>query len=117
MPRRVVQKCLTPLYTGDSTVLYVNGTSRAATGVCAPTVSPLANNGSLIIGEDADDVQSFDGLIDEVRVSNAARSADWIQTEYNNQSSPSTFYSLGVNETSAGSFSLEGMNLEGVTIQ
>ncbi|HTL39673.1 MAG TPA: LamG-like jellyroll fold domain-containing protein, partial [Methylomirabilota bacterium] len=35
------------------------------------------------------------GIIDEVRISNAARSADWIKTEYNNQNSPSTFYSLG----------------------
>ncbi len=37
----------------------------------------------------------FNGLVDEIRVSNTARSADWIATEYNNQSSPSTFYSLG----------------------
>ena len=34
------------------------------------------------------------GNEDEVRVSNSARSADWIKTEYNNQSSPSTFYSI-----------------------
>ncbi len=37
----------------------------------------------------------FDGSIDEVRVSDIARSVDWIATEYNNQSSPSTFYALG----------------------
>jgi len=35
------------------------------------------------------------GPIDEVRVSNIARSADWIATEYNNQSSPAAFYGLG----------------------
>ncbi|MFI5338950.1 MAG: DUF2341 domain-containing protein [Candidatus Methylomirabilales bacterium] len=35
------------------------------------------------------------GLIDEVRISNTARSAAWITTEYANQSSPSTFYSVG----------------------
>jgi outer membrane protein assembly factor BamB len=35
----------------------------------------------------------IDGLIDEVRISNVARSAAWITTEYNNQSSPATFYS------------------------
>jgi len=33
--------------------------------------------------------------MDEVRVSNSARSAAWIQTEYNNQSSPQTFYAVG----------------------
>lgn len=41
----------------------------------------------------------YDGRITEVRVSNIARSADWIQTQYNNQNSPSTFYSLGSEET------------------
>ena len=33
--------------------------------------------------------------VDEARISSIARSADWIQTEYNNQSSPSTFYAYG----------------------
>ncbi|MGI9118223.1 MAG: fibronectin type III domain-containing protein, partial [Minisyncoccia bacterium] len=32
--------------------------------------------------------------IDEVRFSSAVRTADWIKTEYNNQDSPSTFYSI-----------------------
>jgi len=40
----------------------------------------------------------FQGLIDEVRVSNVACSVQWIQTEYNNQNSPLTFYSLGSEE-------------------
>ncbi|MGA1826105.1 MAG: C25 family cysteine peptidase [bacterium] len=34
---------------------------------------------------------------DETRLSNKARSASWIATEYNNQSSPSTFYSYDPN--------------------
>ena len=36
----------------------------------------------------------FRGNMDEVRISNSARSADWIASEFNNQSSPATFYSL-----------------------
>src|SRR5579872_3018584 len=35
------------------------------------------------------------GDIGEVRVSNTARSANWIATEYNNESSPSSFYTVG----------------------
>jgi hypothetical protein len=42
----------------------------------------------------------FDGIIDEVRISDIARSADWIKTSYNNQSLPSTFYSVGSEQTS-----------------
>jgi len=35
---------------------------------------------------------------DDFRVSVSARSADWIKTEYNNQNSPSTFYSSSAEE-------------------
>jgi hypothetical protein len=38
---------------------------------------------------------TFLGTLDEARISNIARSADWISAEYNNQSSPATFYSVG----------------------
>ena len=40
----------------------------------------------------------WEGSEDEVRVSNIARSAQWISTEYNNQNSPASFYSLGIEE-------------------
>ena len=39
------------------------------------------------------------GSIDEVRVSDIARSFGWITTEYNNESSPSTFETMGSVET------------------
>jgi len=42
---------------------------------------------------------TFTGTIDEVRVSNTARSADWMSTEYNNQMNPSTFLTVGNEET------------------
>jgi hypothetical protein len=45
----------------------------------------------------------FNGKLDEVRVSNIVRSADWITTEYNNQSSPSTFYSVSLEENCTSS--------------
>jgi MSHA biogenesis protein MshQ len=40
----------------------------------------------------------LDGTIDELRVATAARSAGWIATEYANQSSPATFYTVGAEE-------------------
>ena len=36
----------------------------------------------------------FDGLIDEFRISNVARSSEWLGTEYNNQGSPGSFYTV-----------------------
>ena len=41
---------------------------------------------------DAQPWKYLPGQIDEISVSNIARSADWIQTQFNNQSSPSRFY-------------------------
>jgi hypothetical protein len=40
--------------------------------------------------------------MDELRISNTGRTADWILTSYNNQNSPSTFYSVGAEETDSG---------------
>ncbi len=40
----------------------------------------------------------FDGVLDEVRVSAMTRSSDWLRTEFNNQSDPGAFSSLGSEE-------------------
>ena len=37
---------------------------------------------------------ALNGSVDEVRVSSGVRSADWVATEYANESSPSTFYTM-----------------------
>lgn len=47
----------------------------------------------------------FEGRLDEVRVASSALSATWAQTEYNNQSAPSAFYTLSP-EYSAGQLCL-----------
>jgi Concanavalin A-like lectin/glucanases superfamily len=39
--------------------------------------------------------QYMDGSVDEVRVANVVRNGDWLLSEYNNQRSPSTFYTVG----------------------
>ena len=40
----------------------------------------------------------FNGALDEVRISDVERSAEWVSTEYNNQSNPACFYSVGTLE-------------------
>jgi hypothetical protein len=39
-----------------------------------------------------------DGKLDEMRISNVARSPEWLETEYNNQYNSSSFYSFGDEE-------------------
>jgi hypothetical protein len=41
----------------------------------------------------------FDGILDEVRISNIARSPEWITTGYLNQKNPGSFYTIGPEET------------------
>lgn len=66
-------------------IIYQNGVIVASD---ANTTAFIANNDPLYISRSADAV---DGIMDEVRISNTNRSADWILTEYKNQLNPSTF--------------------------
>jgi len=38
---------------------------------------------------------NFNGIIDEVRVSDIGRSPAWVETEYNNMNNPTLFVSIG----------------------
>lgn len=41
----------------------------------------------------------YEGTIDELRIATVARTSGWIATEYANQSSPATFYTVGVEQS------------------
>lgn len=87
---------LVAVFSGTGVVVYIDGVSNATSGNSSnfnATTNPLQ------IGGISSSV--WNGSIDEARVSNTALSADWVKAEYNNQSSPSTFYSVGSQEASA----------------
>ena len=87
---------------GDRSKWYINGAWVATnTNVYFPS-----NNGVLWFGLGKDGSGALDGVLDEIRVSDAQRSPEWIKAEYENMTSPSTFYSVGVEE-SAGAFSTQ----------
>ena len=50
--------------------------------------------GSTVGGYSSTGEENFNGSIDAVRISDSARSGDWIKTGYNNQNSPGTFYEV-----------------------
>ncbi len=87
---------------------YLTSTYSSATGlisyVNASVDATVAANGALntggthtcAIGQDLQTAGRFwNGALDEGRVANVARTADWITTEYNNQNAPGTFQTLG----------------------
>jgi hypothetical protein len=79
------------VYDGTNTNIYVDGAvaSMGASNQGTGTVGPFS---SAQLGG------NFVGLDDEFRISNTARSADWIATEYNNQNTPSTFLTVGAQQ-------------------
>jgi type II secretory pathway pseudopilin PulG len=79
-------------------LLYVNGTLPSSGTASGWNLSGSA--GHLKLGARVDNNGLFHGYLDEVRLSNSVRAADWIATEYNNQSSPSTFYTIGAQTSS-----------------
>lgn len=85
---------LSATYDAAGMKLYVDGVLKGTNGSISGSLSPLRSG--FWIGRYLDDRNGrygFDGTIDEVRISTSSRDAAWIQTEYNNQNSPGTFFS------------------------
>jgi hypothetical protein len=90
------------VYNGTNNILYLDGAQDSSS---TPGALSTRNAGNPRIGNSA--VLSsgsfrFNGRMDELRISSTGRTADWILTSYNNQNSPSTFYSVGAEETDSG---------------
>ncbi|MFI5340186.1 MAG: DUF2341 domain-containing protein [Candidatus Methylomirabilales bacterium] len=81
--------------TGGNMIGYVNGAPSNTIAASTNNIGTTTN--VLRIGAAPWGTLQYyvTGLIDEVRISNTARTATWISTEYNNQSSPGTFYTVG----------------------
>jgi hypothetical protein len=72
--------------------LYINGVEE---GTSASVGTLWTGGDRYIIGaNDGNSNGYFDGIIDEVRFSSSVRSANRIQTEYNNQRNNSVFYTM-----------------------
>src|SRR5664280_1328750 len=90
-------------FDGTDYKLYVNGAIVFDDPEWAgriPCNTPLRNIGRVD--------NYFTGNLDEVRVLSEALSSGWITTEYNNQKSPPTFYSVGV-ESPCSVFTFSGL--------
>ncbi|MFW9784540.1 MAG: DUF2341 domain-containing protein, partial [Candidatus Heimdallarchaeota archaeon] len=79
--------------------IYLDGSFDSST----PHSGNIRNNRRYInIGRNTHDGRSFNGIIDEVHISNINRSASWITTEFNNQYGPYSFYSIGIEKSKLG---------------
>lgn len=77
----------------DYVRLYINGTQ-----VSYDQTGGTGQQGGftgMLIGAYFGAILKWDGKIDEVHILKVALSADWITTEYNNQVTPASFYTVG----------------------
>jgi hypothetical protein len=59
----------------------------------------MTNHGNLKTNREGKTDGWCNSTIDEIRISNTARTADWIETSYNNQGNPGDFLTFGLEET------------------
>jgi hypothetical protein len=71
--------------------LYVNGVQQAATGTAGANLQ--TNTQNVYLGSN-NSTSTMIETLDEVRVSSVSRTAQWLQTEYNNMSAPGSFYTV-----------------------
>jgi hypothetical protein len=79
--------------TGEVMRVYINGVE-----VSSADLSALTNDLINVSSNGLRFSLYYRGLMDEVRLSSIARSADWIKTQFNNHNSPGTFYIIGSEE-------------------
>jgi hypothetical protein len=95
-------------YNGSKKNFYINGTlfdSEDQTGAL------WGSSTDTTIGDRADQAQNFGGILDEVRFSSVTRSAEWVETEFNNQNDTGSFYTVGSQDSTSGTTSYEWVEL------
>jgi hypothetical protein len=101
----------------------LNGSDWVRDGVFADLNTKYAAGDAIAIAfmADATPAGYWNGWVDEARISNRYLSANWIATEYNNQSDPSSFYTAtdpnaGGSESISPDSLYQSVSIEGVTL-
>jgi len=77
---------------------YINGIPMPITENSSPSGLAQQENTGLRIGNAHGSTRTFDGTVDEFRIYDGILSNGWIQTEFNNQNNPTSFYTVGTQE-------------------
>ena len=102
------------VYDGTNLRMYKNGVEDNPQ--VAYALGSWNSDGDFIVGSRLPNADFFNGVIDEVRVSAAARDACWIGTEYNNQSTPGMVVTAGSGmAVRTGSYTGDGFDNKQIT--
>jgi len=97
---------------GDFSV-YIDG-QLDNSGTAAMSTQSLST--ALTIGNRTGGTDEWEGQMDELRISTDERSADWVETEYNNQSDPVAFHGNTGAEEDAPIFKVEIVDAGGTPV-
>lgn len=97
-----VWRHVTAVYNNGAVRIYIDGVQNTNTTQGSSFGTGTTRYGYIGTGSESDSFDGnkgpnsyFNGDIDEVKISNVARSANWIRTEFNNQNAPLAFHVLG----------------------
>ncbi|MGD9089996.1 MAG: PilC/PilY family type IV pilus protein, partial [Desulfobacterales bacterium] len=96
--------------------VYLNGIELGSTTLSGTSLYTTPPVSQPTIGNIPGGGRDYNGQLQEARVSMVARSAGWLQTEYNNQISPSTFYNIGNEEGASALYTINAVAGLGGTI-
>jgi Concanavalin A-like lectin/glucanases superfamily/Domain of unknown function (DUF2341) len=82
-----------------TTSLFINGYLKGSETQAGKTIDYDQSQNDFKVGGRDGGIYSFDGRVDELRISNIARSNIWILTCYQNQNYPLEFFETGVEES------------------
>jgi len=104
---------ITFILSGTSVKVYENGVLQATITVSFTTNSAY----TFYLGGSADASRNFRGKIEQFTATASVRTVDWDLTEYNNQNSPSTFWTAGNIQTATVSSLTTTLTLPAVTAE
>ncbi len=82
--------------TGNDPLIFINGALMTLTDLRTPAGNMVSDAiYSARLGNRGASDRTFNGRVDEVRLSTSSRSAGWITTSHRNQSNPGAFYTVG----------------------
>jgi hypothetical protein len=94
---------LTATFDGSTTYQgitnYINSIENSGSGKRRPNYNRMRNTNQIVIIGRYGAGFFFDGIMDEIRISNVERSSAWIITSYNTMNNPLSFFSVGPEES------------------
>jgi len=98
---------------------YLNGVLTGTSTYSTLSTLDGVSGGSAIGSRFSTDIHIYGGILDEFRFSQATTSPSWILTEYNNETNPNAFYTIGSEQSSGAAIltmSSATVNATGTTI-